>query len=99
MASFRVAGHSFTLTPEQVEAAMRHVEPEGIRAYKVRIAGRDFPPKQVLTRATGLLPADFTTQEAARVLRRLGFRLEAAEAGTPLPSSSRASQRRKRTTT
>ena len=43
------------------------------------VGGRRYPPKQVLSRATGLDRADFTTHHARRVLKRLGF--VAARAG------------------
>ncbi len=69
----RVAGHDFDLTPRAVERAVARTEPEPIKEHYVVIAGRRYPPKQVLAAATGLDRADFTTHQARAILRRLGF--------------------------
>lgn len=69
----RVAGHDFELTPAVVEQAAARVEPEPIKEHYVVVAGRRYPPKQVLAAATGLDRADFTTHQARAILRRLGF--------------------------
>ena len=52
------------------------------------VAGRRFPPKQVLAAVTGLDRADFTTHQARRILKRLGF--TAARAGTSDPADDGA---------
>jgi hypothetical protein len=44
-----------------------------VREHYVVIGGRRFPPKQVIASVTGIDRADFTTHQARRVLRRLGF--------------------------
>ena len=50
-----------------------------MREHYVVVLGRRFPPKQVISRVTGLDRADFTTHQARRILKRLGF--VAARAG------------------
>ena len=72
-ATFQISGHQISLAPEQVESAVRDDLPEPIREHYVIVEGRRFPPKQVLTRVTGLDRADFTTHQARRILKRLGF--------------------------
>jgi hypothetical protein len=69
----RVAGTDFDFTQASVERAVATVDPEPIREHYVVVAGRRYPPKQVLARVTGLDRADFTTHQARAVLRRLGF--------------------------
>ncbi len=72
-ASFQVSGKRITLSPAQVESAVKDELPEPIHEHYVIVGGRRFPPKQVLTRVTGLDRADFTTHQARRILKRLGF--------------------------
>jgi len=76
---FQVAGKKFELTPERVEEAVEDVLPDPVQEHYVVVRGRRFPPKQVLSRVTGLDRADFTTHQARRILKRLGF--VAARAG------------------
>jgi hypothetical protein len=52
---------------------MRQRLPDPVHEHYVVISGRRFPPKQVLACVTGLDRADFTTHQARRILRRLGF--------------------------
>ena len=42
--------------------------PDPVREHYVLVRGRRYPPKQVLACVTGLNRADFTTQEAWRIL-------------------------------
>lgn len=51
----------------------RDLEPEPLRDHFVVVAGRRFPPKQLLETLTGLDRADFTTNQARAILRRIGF--------------------------
>src|SRR5438034_4411685 len=73
MPRFRVSGHVFELEPEQVEEAVARVLPEPVREHYVVVGGRRFLPKQVVACVTGLDRADFTTHQARRILKRLGF--------------------------
>jgi hypothetical protein len=71
---FMVGGRELDLTADEVIRSMRGVEPEPIREHFVVVGDNLFPPKQVLAQATGWDRQTFTTMEAARVLKRLGFR-------------------------
>lgn len=73
MSTHRVAGRSFDLTAEAVADAVTGVLPDPIHEHYVVVGGRRYPPKQVLARVTGLDRADFTTHQARRILKRLGF--------------------------
>lgn len=83
--SVRIAGGVFTLDRATVEARMDDVLPDPVKDHFAVVGGRRFPPKQVLSRVTGLDRADFTTHQARRILRRLGFVVGRKESGAQLP--------------
>jgi len=73
---FMLRGKVYNLTREEVEAKMEKIEPELARKYIIIVNGKEYPPKQVLAETLGLGRVEFTTMDAANILRRLGFRLE-----------------------
>jgi hypothetical protein len=73
MPQFTIAGEEFELEQDTVEASLRRLLPDPVRKHYVVVEGRRFPPKQVISCVTGLDRADFTTHQARRILRRLGF--------------------------
>lgn len=73
MARFTVAGQAIELEREAVEHKLERVLPEPVREHYVVVRSRRYPPKQVLSEVTGLDRADFTTHQARRILKRLGF--------------------------
>lgn len=73
MTTFRIAGKAFDLDRTSVEAAVAAELPDPILEHYVIVGGRRYPPKQILTLVTGLDRADFTTHQARRILKRLGF--------------------------
>jgi len=79
----KIAGHPFVLRNSEVVHALREIEPEPITSHFVVVAGRRFPPKQVVSEITGLDRADFTTHQARRTLIRLGFPAGRRVATTP----------------
>lgn len=81
-----IAGRPFVLRQREVARTLRKVDPEPIDRHFVVVAGKRFPPKQVIGAVTGLDRADFTTHQARRTLMRLGFtagRLGPSAARTP----------------
>jgi hypothetical protein len=70
---FTVAGRRFEIDAEEVVRHCSRVLPDPVQEHYVIVAGRRFPPKQVLACMTGLDRADFTTHQARRVITRLGF--------------------------
>lgn len=86
MPRFTISGRDFELEVEQVRACMLDRLPDPVQEHYIVVDGRRFPPKQVLSCVTGLDRADFTTHQARRILRRLGFtaaRAHAAEEAEP----------------
>jgi hypothetical protein len=73
MAVFTISGERFELEPADVERCLTHLLPDPVHEHYVVVRGRRFPPKQVLSCVTGLDRADFTTHQARRILKRLGF--------------------------
>jgi hypothetical protein len=90
MATFQIAGQKVTLDPETVERQLEDVLPEPVRDHYVVVRGRRFPPKQVVSLLTGLDRADFTTHQARRVLKRLGFVAERRQRRTAGPAPEAA---------
>ena len=79
MPRFTVSGQAFELDHDEVEEAVARVLPDPVREHYVVVGGRRYPPKQILARVTGLDRADFTTHQARRILKRLGFVAARAE--------------------
>jgi hypothetical protein len=73
VASFTISGQQFELERTEVECCLMNVLPDPVHEHYVVVRGRRFPPKQVLSCVTGLDRADFTTHQARRILKRLGF--------------------------
>ncbi len=78
MTRFIIGGRELDTTMDEVIRKMRNVRPEPIREHMVDISGVEFPPKQVLEQVSGFNRRSYTTMEANRVLRRLGFALRRA---------------------
>ena len=70
---FVLNGKRFSCSRSQVFAAVKDQVPRRIDKYKIAIHGVEFPPKQVLELLTGMEPISFTTMDAQRVLKKLGF--------------------------
>jgi predicted double-glycine peptidase len=88
----QISGQTFRLDSEAVSRQLVNILPEPIQKHYVVIEGRRYPPKQVISLVTGLDRADFTTHQARRVLRGLGFpaaRREAARDTSQQPGEER----------
>jgi hypothetical protein len=73
MPHFTISGHRFELEQRAIERCVEDRLPDPVHEHYVVVGGRRFPPKQVIACATGLDRADFTTHQARRILKRLGF--------------------------
>jgi hypothetical protein len=73
MTTFTIAGQRFDLDHDRVEKVLDAAVPDPIKEHYVVVRGRRYPPKQVIVLSTGLDKADFTTHQARRILKRLGF--------------------------
>jgi hypothetical protein len=85
----QISGQQFDLDPRRIVRAVSRALPEPVRDHYVVIEGRRYPPKQVIALATGLDRADFTTHQARRILRRLGF-TAARRSAQPSPPTGHA---------
>jgi len=88
--SARIGRQQFVLEADGVERKARKVLPEPLRDHYVVVAGRRYPPKQIISLATGLDRADFTTHQARRVLQRLGFSVGRRSSPTVPPRRSQS---------
>ncbi len=68
-----IAQQEFDFDAAEIERRLRDVMPEPLGDHFVVVAGRRFPPKQVISLVTGLDRADFNSHQARRILSRLGF--------------------------
>lgn len=68
-----IAQQAFDLDADEITRRFRGVMPEPLDDHYVVVAGRRYPPKQVIGLVTGLDRADFNTHQARRILSRLGF--------------------------
>jgi 5-methylcytosine-specific restriction protein B len=75
MIRFILKKTAYELTKEQIEREMIGIEPEIIRQYYVEINGKKFPPKQVISEVLKLGKVEFTTADAANIVRRVGFKI------------------------
>ncbi len=71
--SVRIAGQDFLLDADLVTRELEKIFPEPLNDHYVVVGGRRYPPKQIIALVTRIDRADFTTHQARRVLRRLGF--------------------------
>jgi hypothetical protein len=69
----RIAQQEFVLDAGEISRLLLDVMPDPLTDHYVVVAGKRFPPKQVIGLATGLDRADFNTHQARRILSRLGF--------------------------
>lgn len=75
---FTIGDKRYRLTREDVVKKMRNVQPDtvdGRNKYFVELSGRPYPIKQIVREATGMKALDFTSQDANRVLAKLGFHI------------------------
>ncbi len=76
---FVLGGKRYELGFEGVVEAASRVVPDDIdgrHKYYVVIGGRRLPVKQLFAEATGLRRAEFITDDAFRILKRLGLEIE-----------------------
>lgn len=70
---FTISGQRVSLDDTDIRRAAKGLIPGNIRSHAVEIDGIEYPVKQVFAEATGLDLLDFTTNQARRALKSLGF--------------------------
>jgi hypothetical protein len=84
---FLLNGEKYTLSSEQVEAALIGKEPEVIQDLAVGVNGRWWPVKQPFGLALGKPTSDFNSRKAFDVLGRLGFQMHDAKQDGERPAA------------
>jgi hypothetical protein len=87
MVDFFVNGKRYQLSRQQVEAAVRDLEPDYIQSLAVFVNGEWWPAKQPFVTAIGLRNVNVNSRTALRHLERLGFRIHDKATQGPLPST------------
>ena len=80
---FIMRGRTYTLTDEQVNAAMKGQTPGPIREYAVPVNGKLYSVRQVFASAIREPQGLVNTQVAARQLRRLGYQVQSVRSAYP----------------
>lgn len=90
---FVLNGKRHELSPERVVATASRIVPDDIdgrHKYYAAIGGGRFPVKQLFAEATGLPRAEFITNEAVRILRKLGIEIREFAHPAPWPPDAGA---------
>ena len=74
--SFTVGGRSFELSYEDVVKALRGVKPKAVQKYYIEVGNTKYPIKQAFAAGTCISLAGFTSQQAYRILRSVGFEIK-----------------------
>ncbi len=69
----KIAQQEFAFDASEIQQRLSDEMPEPLGDHYVVVAGKRFPPKQVIGLVTGLDRADFNSHQARRILSRLGF--------------------------
>ena len=75
----RLNGVNYEIDSEKITRLVSRLEPKGIDKYWVRIQGRRFPPKQLVSELLDIPLVDFTTMDAGRVLGAVGLEVHSAD--------------------
>jgi hypothetical protein len=71
---FRVGGQDFELSKEDVQESLGTRKAQPVRKVYIKAWNKKFPVKQALAESVpGMIRSGFTTQDAVRVLRALGY--------------------------
>jgi hypothetical protein len=72
-----VRGKTFEKRKDDFVKAMKGIEPGRIQKYSALVGGKRYPIRQVLATVTNLPAIAITSQDAYRVLEKIGFPVEA----------------------
>ncbi len=74
----RLNGVNYEIDSEKITRLASRLEPKAIDKYWVKIQGRRFSPKQVVSELLKVPLVDFTTMDATRILGAVGFEVHSA---------------------
>ncbi len=75
----RLNGVNHEIDSEKITRLVARLEPKAIDKYWVRIQGRRFSPKQVVSELLKVPLVDFTSMDATRILAAVGFEVRSAD--------------------
>ncbi|MGD0470984.1 MAG: hypothetical protein ABSA54_21625 [Terriglobales bacterium] len=75
----RLNGVNYEIDSEKITRVAARLEPKAIDKYWVKIQGRRFSPKQVVSELLKVPLVDFTTMDATRILGAVGFEVHSAK--------------------
>jgi hypothetical protein len=76
---FTIGKRKVELSKERVVEALKGLQPEPLRGrarYYVELDDKKYPVKQVMAAVTGLSKESFSTKQAVKLLRALGFEVK-----------------------
>jgi hypothetical protein len=76
---FVIGKRRVELSKEKVMEVLKGLEPEPLRGrarYYVELDGKKYPVKHVMVAVTGLSKESFSTEQAVKILKALGFEVE-----------------------
>ena len=74
----RLNGVNYEIDSEKITRLAARLEPKAIDKYWVKIQGRRFSPKQVVSELLKVPLVDFTSMDASRILGAVGFEVHSA---------------------
>ncbi len=72
---FTFCGQSFEISPKSISEKLKGVKPRAVQKYYIVVGKVEYPIKQVLSEVTEIPPMGFTSQDAYRILNRLGIEI------------------------
>lgn len=75
MLIFTLRGKEYNLRMEDIIKAIKDIEPETVRRYYIEINGREYPIKQVISKALNIPKISFISTDAYYILTKLGFKV------------------------
>jgi len=78
-AKFTLRGHTFEKDKTDVVKAAKGLTPGRIQKYSTVVNGVQFPIRQLVAALTGVPAIEITSQDAYRVLQRLGWEIRIDE--------------------
>jgi hypothetical protein len=73
---FTLRGQEFDVSSTDVIDAAKSIAPGRIQKYSIVIEEMRYPIRQILSLITGLRPIEITSQDAYRILSKLGFTID-----------------------
>jgi hypothetical protein len=77
--TFKLRGRTFEKSKDDFAKAAKSLTPGRIQKYSVVVGGKRYPIRQVVAAVTNLPAIAITSQDAFRILEKLGFSVDTEE--------------------